>query len=163
MAFAPIAISRGSDHHFHVAGSPVSVNRYGTKHYRDWRGQVYTASVPPPGWAGTRFPGDCSVWIRYFNWKDRAKDVDNILKAILDGLDGKAGRAPKHNVRVLHDDRHVQYVVSMRTKLRYGTRISARRLHPEEYRAMQTALSAQAAVYVRVGAAPNHSRSVYRR
>ncbi|MBB3348352.1 hypothetical protein [Sphingomonas sp. BK069] len=157
-----MAILPRAHREFFVTGSPVSVNRYGTPAYRNWRGDVHAESVKGGTWSGCLVTAACSVRIRYFQHLDRRKDVDNILKAILDGLDGKAGSGPKLPMRVIHDDRDVEKVVSQRTKIGFGTRLSGRRLTPEEYGAALAALSAQAAVFVSVGAAPNHARSVVR-
>lgn len=147
---------------FFVPGSPVSVNRYGTAAYKNWRGDVHSESVKGGAWSGCLVATPCSVWIRYFQHLDARKDVDNILKAILDGLDGKAGAGHKMAMRVLHDDRDVERVVSQRTKLDFTTKISSRRLTVQEYAAALSALSHQASVFVSVGAAPNHARSVLR-
>ncbi|WP_062098346.1 RusA family crossover junction endodeoxyribonuclease [Caulobacter sp. CCH5-E12] len=149
-------------HEFHVPGSPVSVNRYGTRAYRDWRGEVHARSIAASVWSGPLMPGPCSVKVRYFWRLDRRKDVDNILKAILDGLDGKIGVTPKPSQTVLLDDREVEHVVSQRTRLGFATRLDARRLRPEEYQAALAALSGQAAVFVSIGPGPNHARSVTR-
>lgn len=147
---------------FFVPGSPVSVNRYGTPDYRNWRADVYAHSTASSAWVGCLVSTGCSVRIRYFWHLDRRKDVDNILKAILDGLDGKSGIGPKHLVRVLQDDRDIEHVVSQRTKLDFRTRLNARRLRPDEYAAARNALSGQAAVFVSVRPAPNHSWTVTR-
>jgi len=147
---------------FFVPGSPVSVNRYGTAAYKSWRCDVHYESVKGGAWSGCLVSIACSVRIRYFQHLDARKDVDNILKAILDGLDGKAGAGPKVAMRVIHDDRNVEHVVSQRTKIDFTTRISSRRLTVQEYAAAIAALSDQASVFVSVGAAPNHARSVLR-
>lgn len=149
-------------HQFYVTGSPVSVNRYGTPAYRNWRGEVYSASVSGATWSGCLVAAACSVHIRYFQNLDARKDVDNILKAILDGLDGKVATGPKMDMRVMTDDRHVERVVSQRTKLVFETRLDARSLTQVEYAAAIAAMSAQASVFVSVGAAPKHSKSVLR-
>ena len=147
---------------FFVTVSPVSVNRYGTADYKNWRSDVHFESVKGGAWAGCLVSTPCSVRIRYFQHLDARKDVDNILKAILDGLDGKAGAGAKMPMRVIHDDRNVERVVSQRTKIDFGTRISSRNLTVQEYAAALAALSDQASVFVSVGAAPNHARSVLR-
>jgi hypothetical protein len=152
----------GLPHEFFVPGSPVSVNRYGTAAYRNWRSDVHAESVYGSSWSGCLVSGTCSVLVRYYQHLDSRKDVDNILKAILDGLDGKAGRGTKIAQRVLHDDRNVERVVSQRTKINFRTRIDGRRLRPPEYAAALAALSAQAAVFVSVRDAPDHRRSVTR-
>ncbi|MGF9566949.1 hypothetical protein AAIH70_25940 [Neorhizobium sp. BT27B] len=147
-------------HEFFVPGSPVSVNRYGTLPYKAWRADVHTYGTATASWAGSLVSGSCSVRIRYFRRLDRPKDVDNILKAIFDGLDGKTGPGPRATPRVLSDDRHVEHVVSQRTNMRFHTRFYGLRL--EEYRAMLHANTAQAAVFVSVDFPPNHGRSVTR-
>jgi hypothetical protein len=114
-------------------------------------------------WAGCLHPGACSVTVRYFRRKDRPKDVDNVLKAILDGLDGKNGKNPKHVNRVLQDDRHVQLVTSMRTDLKLHTRFDGLSLSLEEFKAMLLARRSQAAVYVCTHDAPTHRHSVFGR
>lgn len=157
-----MTIAARAHHEFFVTGSPVSVNRYGTLAYKNWRGDVHTASVKRGGWSGCLVSTPCSVHIRYFQHLDARKDVDNILKAILDGLDGKAGKGPKLPMRVIHDDRDVERVISQRTKIGFATKISGTRLTVQEYAAALAALSAQAAVFVSVGAAPNHARSMLR-
>ncbi|MCZ8280377.1 MAG: hypothetical protein O9313_18760 [Acetobacteraceae bacterium] len=149
-------------HEFFVTGSPVSVNRYGTAAYRDWRSDVHTESVNGGSWSGCLVSGTCSILVRYFRRCDRQKDVDNILKAILDGLDGKVGGQTKQTIRVLLDDKHVERVVCQRTKIDFSTKINARRLRPQEYAAVLAALSNQAAVFVSVTDAPDHQRSVTR-
>ncbi|APL95518.1 RusA family crossover junction endodeoxyribonuclease [Sphingomonadales bacterium 56] len=153
---------RSLPHEFFVPGSPVSVNRYGTAAYRDWRRDVHAESVRGVGWTGVFLASPCSVAIRYYQHLDARKDVDNILKAILDGLDGKAGTGAKQAHRVLHDDRDVERVVSQRTKIDYRTRIDGRRLRPHEFAAAYAALANQASVFVSVGDAPVHGRSVTR-
>ncbi len=155
-------ISSHAHREFFVTGSPVSVNRYGTAAYRGWRGDVHTESVKGGSWSGCLVTTPCSVHIRYFQHLDARKDVDNILKAILDGLDGKAGKGPKMPMRVVHDDRDVERVISQRTKIGFATKLSSRSLTTQEYAAALAALSAQAAVFVSVGAAPSHARSVLR-
>lgn len=140
----------------------MSVNRYGTLAYRNWRGEVHTESVNGVSWTGILVTAACSVHVRYFQHLDARKDVDNILKAILDGLDGKAGKGPKLPMRVIHDDRDVERVISQRTKISFATKISSRSLTVQEYAAARAALSEQAAVFVSVGAAPDHARSVLR-
>ena len=150
----------GLPHEFFVSGSPASVNRYGSPAYYHWRGDVYAESIRHGGWSGCLVSSGCSVRIRYYQHLDARKDVDNILKAILDGLDGKAGAGTKTAFRVLHDDRDVEHVVSRRTKIDFTTHLDAARLRPEEYAAALSALSAQAAVFVSVGPAPDHSHSV---
>jgi len=147
---------------FFVTGSPVSVNRYGTPAYKNWRGEVHSESVKGAAWSGCLVSSSCSVTIRYFQHLDARKDVDNILKAILDGLDGKVGTVPQPALRVLLDDRHVERVVSQRTKLDFRTKLSSRWLTRNEYAAALAALSDQASVFVSVGAAPDHARSVLR-
>lgn len=149
-------------HEFMVSGSPVSVNRYGTAAYRNWRSDVRTSSVASAGWTGYLVSSACSVHIRYYSHLDRRKDVDNILKAILDGLDGKVGTGSPQPHRVLRDDRDVEHVVSRRTRIDFLTRLDGRRLRRAEYAAALDALSSQAAVFVFVGAAPDHARSVTR-
>lgn len=149
-----------ASHEFLVAGSPVSVNRYGSVAYRDWRADVHAGSTAGATWSGALFPTTCTVFVRYWHHLDRRKDVDNILKAILDGLDGKTGPGPKLPLRVLHDDREVEHVVSRRSRISFATRLNGRRLRREEYRAALAALAGQAAVFVSVGAAPDHGRSV---
>ena len=104
----------------------------------------------------------CSVHIRYYQHLDARKDVDNILKAILDGLDGKAGPGKKMPTTVIFDDREVEHVVSRRTKIDYTTRLDGRRLRPKEIKAANEALAGQAAVYVAVLDAPDHGKSVSR-
>jgi hypothetical protein len=152
----------GLPHEFFVIGSPVSVNRYGTVAYRNWRTDVYVASVSAGSWSNCLVSGACSIFVRYFRRCDRQKDVDNILKAILDGLDGKDGGRTKHPNRVLSDDRHIERVVCQRTKIDFSTKINARRLRPQEYAAVLAALSNQAAVFISVTDAPDHRRSVTR-
>lgn len=154
--------SPGLPHEFFVTGSPVSVNRYGTIAYRNWRSDVHASSVANAGWTGSLHVHPCSVYVRYYQHLDRRKDVDNILKAILDGLDGKTQGHPKPSVKVLHDDRDVEHVVSRRTKVDFSTRLNGRRLKPAEYAAALAALSAQAAVFVSVGTSPDHAGSVTR-
>lgn len=147
---------------FLVTGSPVSVNRYGTPAYRNWRSDVHAASVAGSTWAGCLMTGPCSVYIRYYQHLDARKDVDNILKAILDALDGKAAGGAKMITRVLYDDRDIEHVVSRRTRIDFTTRLNARSLRRDEYAAALAALSAQAAVFVSVRNAPDHNRSVTR-
>lgn len=159
---AAMTIVSRAHREFFVTGSPVSVNRYGTAAYRSWRGDVHAESVKGGTWSGCLVTTPCSVQIRYFQHLDARKDVDNILKAILDGLDGKAGKGPKLPMRVIHDDRDVERVISQRTKIGFATKISSRSLTVEEYAAALAALSSQASVFVSVGVAPNHARSVIR-
>lgn len=150
-------------HEFMVKGSPVSVNRYGHSQYRNWRSTVYSASIPtPPTWSGSLFAGECSVRIRYFRVRDRIKDVDNILKAILDALDGKISGSIRHADSVITDDRRVELVMSQRTNLGLGARIDGRRLRRQEYAALLHARRGQAAVYVGVHNAPDHGVSISR-
>lgn len=149
-------------HRFVVSGSPVSVNRYGSTGYRNWRAEVLASSVTGATWSGCLHSTGCAVHIRYWRHLDRPKDVDNILKAILDGLDGKAHGGPKTATRVLQDDRDVEQVTSRRTKIDFSTKLDGRRLRGEEYAAALEALSAGAAVFVSVGDAPDHARSVLR-
>ena len=100
--------------------------------------------------------------IRYFRVRDRIKDVDNILKAILDALDGKISGSIRHANSVITDDRRVELVMSQRTNLGLGTRIDGRRLRRQEYAALLHARRGQAAVYVHVHNAPDHGVSIGR-
>jgi hypothetical protein len=166
LADVPMAIRRSISkksvrtfrgHSFWVEGSPVSVNRYGQLPYRNWREAVRQASIHDATWGPTSLVnGMCSVRIRYFRRLDRAKDVDNILKAILDGLDGKAGGHLKATQRVLNDDRTIERVVSQRTDLNFHTHIDGRSLHRHELQALIAARRNEAAVFVQVDAAPDH-------
>jgi Holliday junction resolvase RusA-like endonuclease len=142
------------EHAFAVEGSPVSVNRYGTAHYRNWRADVHAASVRGASWSGSLFTTARSATIRYFRYRDGIKDVDNILKAILDGLDGKG--SPAGGPRVMSNDRLIERVVSQRTNLRIHNGIDARRCHRLELDALIKARRAQAAVFVQVSVPPDH-------
>lgn len=142
------------EHAFAVEGSPITVNRYGSATYRNWRADVHAASVDGATWHGPLFTAPRSVRIRYFRNRDRIKDVDNILKGILDGLDGKGAAA--HSPRVLSDDRLIEHVASQRTDLRIHNWIDARSCHRKEIVALIRARRAQAAVFVYVGRAPDH-------
>jgi hypothetical protein len=144
-------------HAFHVEGSPISVNRYGSLEYRDWRATVHASSVAVGGWTSNLYGGACAVRIRYFRNLDRAKDVDNILKAILDGLDGKVGARVKVSPRVLSDDRTIEHVASQRTDLKFHKVIDARSCHRKELAALVAARRGQAAIFVWVGPAPDHT------
>ncbi|MFN3625988.1 MAG: hypothetical protein ACK4TP_18285 [Hyphomicrobium sp.] len=149
-------------HDFAVSGSPVSVNAAGTAPYRSWRQKVYDQSVitHQPGGAPKIVAG-CTVWVRYFRRLDRIKDVDNILKAILDGLNGR-GSASRlvHASRILIDDRVVEHVVSSRTDLRFHNSINGSELSSAEYAALIRAQYAEAAVAVIIGAPPSHQGSI---
>lgn len=136
------------------------MNRYGKPEYKNWRYLVHMHGIAGAVWTGCLISSACSVFVRYYQHLDRRKDVDNILKAILDGLDGKIGLGHPPTLRVLVDDRHVEHVVSRRTKLGFSARLDGRRLSSKEYAAALAALSGQAAVYVAVGEAPDHRRSV---
>ncbi len=148
------------DHAFHVPGSPVSVNRYGSSDYRNWKTTVHAASIAGAGWSSSLYDAPCAVRIRYFRRLDRPKDVDNILKAILDGLDGKVGGRAKTSPRVLGDDRTIERVASQRTDLKFHTVLDARSLHREELAALIAARRGQAAVFVWVGRAPDHAAGI---
>jgi hypothetical protein len=103
----------------------------------------------------------CSVKIRYFRNLDPVKDVDNILKAILDGLDGRIGGIPKKQPhRILQDDSHIEKVISQRTDLTFNTVLNGRGLRPREFSALMDAQWSLASVYIRVDAAPNHSEAL---
>lgn len=162
MAVLPTLNPRSAGFHdFYVSGAPVSVNRYGTAVYRSWRTSVFTASML--GLTGTSpvVAEKCSVKIRYFRNLDPVKDVDNILKAILDGLDGRIGGVPKKQPhRILQDDSHIEKVVSQRTDLTFNTVLNGRGLRPREFSALMDAQWSLASVYVRVDAAPNHSEAL---
>jgi Holliday junction resolvase RusA-like endonuclease len=145
---------------FMVPGSPVTVNRYGTAAYRNWRADVYYRSIASGGWSSILITTGCTVQVRYFWHLDRRKDVDNILKAIFDGLDGKIASGPKQVRRVLDDDHQIERVVSQRTKIRFHTRLNGKSLRSQEFAAAYAALSGQAAVFVSVGTRPNHGLSV---
>jgi Holliday junction resolvase RusA-like endonuclease len=149
-------------YHFSVSGSPVSVNRYGQAVYRAWRAKVHAESVNGAIWSKALTTDPCTVHVRYFWHLDRRKDVDNVLKAILDGLDGKIGTTPKPTLRVLGDDREVERVVSQRTRLAFGTRLHASRMSVEEYRALRLALVDEASVFIGISGAPDHNRSITR-
>lgn len=162
MAVLPTLNRPSADFHdFYVSGAPVSVNRYGTSVYRSWRSSVHKASIS--GLAGTSpvVAEKCSVKIRYFRNLDPVKDVDNILKAILDGLDGRIGGVPrKQSHRILQDDSHIEKVVSQRTDLTFNTVLEGRRLRPREFSALLHAQWSLASVYVRVDAPPNHGEAL---
>lgn len=132
----------------------MSVNRYGTAHYRNWRAAVHAASVAGASWRGSLFTTARSLTIRYFRHRDGIKDVDNILKAILDGLDGKG--APAGGPQVMSNDRLIERVVGQRTDLRIHNRVDARRCHRLELAALIRARRAQAAVFVHVSGPPDH-------
>lgn len=144
-------------HDFAVSGSPVSVNTAGSAPYRAWRQKVYDESVRTHTAGGQKISGFCTIKVRYFRRLDRTKDVDNILKAILDGLNGR-GNIPKkiEVVRVLTDDRIVERVVSQRTDLRYHTALNGSAMTTIEYAAMVRAHHDQAAVSVIIEAPPSH-------
>jgi len=147
-------------HEFSVTGSPASVNRYGTAPYRNWRGRVYresTKSIPP----GTPINGHCTVVVRYFRNLDRVKDVDNILKAILDALDGRDNRPRSRNgVRILQNDRLVERVACQRTDLQFHRAFSGMNMSPTEYGALLRAQHHQASIYVKILEAPHHDVGV---
>lgn len=143
-------------HRFYVAGSPVSVNRYGQPAYRVWRADVYSASMRGLTIYSPMVLSGCSLKIRYFRRLDRKKDIDNILKAILDGLDGRIGGGRKANARVLADDSLVEKVTSQRTDLAFHMILDGRALNSIEFGAAFRAQFEQATVYIGVGFAPNH-------
>jgi hypothetical protein len=145
---------------FFVDGSPVSVNRYGQPAYKTWRAAVHTASMSGLAHLGPLVPGWCTVKIRYFRHLDRMKDVDNILKAILDGLDGRIGGRTKATDRILTDDHYVERVISQRTNLEFHTALNARSLSTPEYRAAFRAFYGQASVYVSVESPPNQAMGI---
>lgn len=150
----------GLPHEFHVGGSPVSVNRYGTAGYRNWRARVHSRSIAYGAWNGALVDAPCTVRVRYFQYQDRRKDVDNILKAILDGLDGKIGAGGAPAKRVLQNDRDVERVTSQRSKIDFHTRF--RSLTLDEYLAARAALVDGAAVFVCVDDPPDHNESITR-
>jgi Holliday junction resolvase RusA-like endonuclease len=140
----------------------VSVNAAGSAPYRSWRQKVYDESVltHQPGGAAKIVTG-CTVWVRYFRRLDRVKDVDNILKAILDALNGRGSVSRRIDPsRILIDDRVVEHVVSSRTDLRFHTAIKGSQLSSAEFGALIRAQYAEAAVAVIVGAPPSHQGSI---
>ena len=147
-------------HHFVVAGSPISVNRYGTHPYKAWRQRVYAVSVQGHR-TGIKITTPTSVVVRYFRHLDRRKDVDNILKAILDALDGRNGSKGKKDLRrILSDDREVERITSQRTDLNFHNVLYGTALTPMEFAAILRAQYNQAAIYVRVQDPPDHSKAV---
>lgn len=138
------------------------MNRYGTHAYRNWRAEVHRRSMAQAGWHGSLVTSGCSVRVRYFWHLDRRKDVDNILKAIFDGLDGKSAARQRHRHRVLEDDCEIEHVTSQRTKIDFSTRLSSRALRREEYLAALDAIAGQASVYVSIRQPPDHSRTISR-
>lgn len=148
-------------HHFALAGVPVSVNNRGTPRYYDWREAVYDASIIGHA-AGIMVPGPCTVKVKYFRRLDRTKDVDNILKAILDALQGlRWSGSPQAGTRILCDDVNAEKVVSQRTDVgRYRTVIDGLAFNGVEYSALLQASYTQASVYVRVDLPPDHNFGV---
>ncbi|WP_143272062.1 RusA family crossover junction endodeoxyribonuclease [Azospirillum brasilense] len=140
-------------HEFRVNDTPVTVNRYGTRAYRIWRQLVYRMSIAAAP-SGVPIVNPCMVKVRYFHHQDLKKDVDNILKPILDGLQGLAG-GRRVLPRILDDDHLVAQVVSRRTDLVFGTKVRANAFRREEFLAMMDALAGDAAVYVRVDSPPD--------
>lgn len=151
------ALPHFRSHAFWVPGSPISVNRYGTPAFRNWKSGVHAASVAGATWPSVLVHGPCAVRVRYFRHQDRPKDVDNILKAILDGLDGKTGGSGQQPQRVLHDDRTVERVVSQRTDLKLHVWINGRGLHRLELAALIAARRSQASVFVMLDPPPDHA------
>lgn len=144
-------------HDFAVSGSPVSVNRAGTAPYRAWRQRVYDESVRTHTTGSQKIVAPCTVRVRYFRRLDRVKDVDNILKAILDGLNGRGSVPMKIEVsRILWDDRLVERVVSQRTDLRYHTTLNGTAMTSTEFAALLRARHDEAAVSVTVESPPSH-------
>ncbi len=136
------------------------MNRYGTHPYKAWRQRVYTVSVHGHS-AGVKINTPTSVVVRYFRHLDRRKDVDNILKAILDALDGRNGLSAKKDLRrVLRDDREVERITSQRTDLNFHNVLHGSALTPMEFAAILRAQHNQAAIYVRVQDPPDHSEAM---
>lgn len=145
-------------HDFAVSGSPASVNAAGSAPYRAWRQRVYDESVltHQPG-GSPKISTGCTVWVRYFRRLDCIKDVDNILKAILDGMNGR-GNVSRYIApsRILSDDRIVERVISARTDLLFHTKLDGSAMAPIEFAALLRAQHDQAAVAVRVEGPPSH-------
>ncbi len=106
-------------------------------------------------------PGPTSITVRYFRRLDRRKDVDNILKAILDALDGRNGVSRrKAGTRILWDDREVERITSQRTDLVFHNVLHGNALSSREFSALLQAQYTQASIYVRVQDPPDHSKAI---
>lgn len=135
----------------------MSVNRTGTAPFRMWRQRVYDASVLSHTSGGQKITVPCTVKVRYFRRLDRVKDVDNILKAILDGLNGRGSVPKKIEVsRILSDDRVVERVVSQRTDLKFHTALDGAAMTTVEFAALLRAEYDEAAVSVIIEHPPSH-------
>src|SRR5205823_247935 len=130
---------------FIVAGAPRSANA-NPRSWRRWRERVFAAARERLQEAGPT-DQDVSVLIVYFHWGDTSLDVDNIAKALLDGLKGALFR----------DDQQVLELLVRKTRVAAGLSLmgaSSFLLDAIE----QMSQTGSDFVYVRIDAAPDHGK-----
>lgn len=100
--------------HFAIADRPASVNNRGP-YYSHWMSCVRWAASSTSGCPSPPDPNLCRVDVVHFHRYGRFSDVDNILKATLDGMTGV----------VYTDDSNVEMVTSRRLRAAFHTAIPA--------------------------------------
>jgi endodeoxyribonuclease RusA len=129
---------------FIVPGAPRSANA-NPRSRRRWRDRVSQAARDQLRQAEEPASHDLSVLIIYFSWGETTLDVDNVAKALLDGLKGV----------LFEDDQQVSELLVRKTRLRVGlSLIGASTLLLDAVEQMSQTQSDF--VYVRVDAARDH-------
>jgi crossover junction endodeoxyribonuclease RusA len=131
---------------FIVPGAPRSANA-NPRSRRRWRDRVSRAARDRLQKVGNPTAQDVSVLIIYFYWGDTALDVDNIAKALLDGLKGL----------LFLDDQQVSELLVRKTRLAAGLSLTgASPFLLDAFERMSQTNSDF--VYVRTEAAPDHGK-----
>jgi hypothetical protein len=131
---------------FIVPGAPRSANA-GNRSRRRWRDRVSQAAQEclPADESATE--QDVSVLIVYLYWGETSLDVDNIAKALLDGLTGILYRS----------DRQVVQLIVRKSLLIAGSALTG--ATPYLLEAIERmSLDRSDFVYIRIDPAPDHSR-----
>ena len=131
---------------FIVPGAPRSANA-NPRSRRRWRNRVSQAAREGLAAEGSATEQDVSVLIVYFYWGETSLDVDNIAKALLDGLTGIHYRS----------DRQVGQLIVRKSLLVAGSTLTG--ASPYLLEAVERMSRDRSDfVYIRVDPAPDHSR-----
>ena len=131
---------------FIVPGAPRSANA-NPRSRRRWRDRVSEAARELLAEAGEPTHQDVSVVIIYFYLGETSLDVDNIAKALLDGLKGI----------LIHDDRQISQLVVRKTRIAGGVSFSGANAYLLDAIERMTKIGSDF-VYVRADPAPDHGR-----
>jgi hypothetical protein len=131
---------------FIVPGAPRSANA-NPRSRRRWRERVSKAVRARLAEAGEPTHQDVSVVIIYFYQGETSLDVDNIAKALLDGLKSI----------LVHDDRQISQLVVRKTRMAAGVSLIGASAYLLDAIERMTQIGSDF-VYVRADPAPDHGR-----